>query len=122
MFSYIGDQATLRKEIYPNSANPDDTFCYVPRYTELSFIPSTIHGQMKGALLHWTMARVFGSEPNLSAEFRYAEPSNRSFAVQTLTLPGGTTVTADEMQVSVGFHVKARRMFPRNPQPGIHIV
>ena len=121
LFSYIGDQATLRKEIYPNSSNPNAVFGYVPRYTELSFIPSTIHGQMKGALLHWTMCRVFGSEPNLSAEFRYAEPSNRSFAVQTLTV-GGTTITADEMQVSVGFHVKARRMFPRNPQPGIHIV
>lgn len=123
LFSYIGDQAVLREEIYPNSTNPTQTFGYVPRYSELSFIPSTIHGQMKGALLHWTMARVFSSEPVLSAEFRYAEPSNRSFAVQTLTVgTAQTVITADEMQVSIGFHVKARRMFPRDPQPGIHIV
>ena len=121
LFSHIGDEEILRKEIYPNSANPDQAFGYVPRYNELSFIPSTIHGQMKGSLLHWTMARVFSSEPVLGAQFRYAEPSNRSFAVQYLDPPTNTK-PADEMQVSIGFHVKARRMFPRDPQPGIHIV
>lgn len=75
---------------------------------------------MKGALLHWTMARVFSSEPVLGAEFRYAEPSNRSFAVQYLD--AAHTIPADEMQVSIGYHVKARRMFPRDPSTGIHIV
>lgn len=121
VFSHIGDQATLRKEIYPNSANPDQVFGYVPRYSELSFLPSTIHGQLKGPMLHWTMARVFGTEPVLGAEFRYASPSNRSFAVQYLD-PPTNTVPADQMQVQIGFNIRARRMFPRNAQPGINIV
>ena len=112
LFQHIGDQATLREEIYPNSANPTQAFGYVPRYSELSFVPSTIHGLMKGDLLHWTMARVFSSEPVLSAAFRYGEPSNRSFAVQN----------QDQMQVQIGFNIKAHRLFVKNAQPGIHIV
>lgn len=122
VFSHVGDQATLRKEIYPNSENPDEVFGYVPRYSELSFLPSTIHGQFKGPMLHWTMARVFENEPVLGAAFRYASPSNRSFSVQELTLPDGSKVPADQMQVQIGFDIRARRMFPRNSQPGIHIV
>lgn len=120
VFSHIGDQATLRKEIYPNSAHPDEVFGYVPRYSELSFLPSTIHGQFKGPMLHWTMARVFNNEPVLGAAFRYAAPSNRSFAVQYLD--SEQQIPADQMQVQIGFDVRARRMFPRNAQPGIHIV
>ena len=112
LFQHIGDQATLREEIYPNSSNPTQAFGYVPRYSELSFVPSTIHGLMKGDLLHWTMARVFSSEPVLSAAFRYGEPSNRSFAVQN----------QDQMQVQIGFNIKAHRLFVKNAQPGIHIV
>ena len=112
LFQHIGDQPIKRVEIYPNTENPDENFGYVPHYSELSFVPSTIHGLMKGDMLHWTMARVFDNEPVLSAAFRYGQPSKRSFAVQD----------QDEMQMSIGFHVKARRPFVKNPQPGIHIV
>lgn len=112
LFQHIGDQPIKRVEIYPNTENPDENFGYVPHYSELSFVPSTIHGLMKGDMLHWTMARVFDNEPVLSAAFRYGQPSKRSFAVQD----------QDEMQMSIGFHIKARRPFVKNPQPGIHIV
>lgn len=112
LFEHIGEQAVLRKEIYPNSANPDATFGYVPRYTELSTIPSVLRGHMKDTFLHWSMARVYDTEPVLSAAWRYEKPSNRSFAVP------------DEEQIvmQVGFEINARRPFKPNPQPGIHIV
>ena len=112
LFQHIGEQAVMRKEIYPNSANPDETFGYVPRYTELTTIPSVLRGHMKDTFLHWSMARVYSSEPVLSAAWRYEKPSNRSFAVP------------DEEQIvmQVGFEINARRPFKRNPQPGIHIV
>lgn len=112
LFEHIGEQAVLRKEIYPNSANPDDTFGYVPRFTELSTIPSVLRGHMKDTFLHWSMARVYNTEPVLSAAWRYEKPSNRSFAVP------------DEEQIvmQVGFEINARRPFKPNPQPGIHIV
>lgn len=120
LFQHVGDQKTERQEIYPNSANPTEAFSYNPRYSELSFIPSTIHGLFKDDMLSWTMARVFKDEPVLGASFRYAEPSNRSFAVQYLD--GERTKPADQMNVQIGFIIKARRLFARNPQPGIHIV
>lgn len=112
LFQHIGEQAVLRKEIYPNSANPDDTFGYVPRYTELTTIPSVLRGHMKDTFLHWSMARVYNTEPVLSAAWRYEKPSNRSFSVPD----------EDQIVMSVGFEIQARRVFKRNPSPGIHIV
>lgn len=112
LFQHIGEQAVLRKEIYPNSDNPDDVFGYVPRYTELTTIPSVLRGHMKDTFLHWSMARVYNTEPVLSAAWRYEKPSNRSFSVPD----------EDQIVMSVGFEIQARRVFKRNPSPGIHIV
>lgn len=112
LFQHIGEQPILRKEIYPNSANPDETFGYVPRYTELTTIPSVLRGHMKDTFLHWSMARVYDTEPVLSAAWRYEKPSNRSFSVPD----------EDQIVMTVGFDIQARRIFKRNPQPGIHIV
>lgn len=112
LFQHIGDEKVERQQIYPNSENPEEAFGYVPCYSDLSYVPSTIHGLFKGDMLHWTMARTFDNEPVLSAAFRYGEPSRRSFAVQN----------QDEMAVQIGFNIKARRLFQKNAQPGIHIV
>lgn len=112
IFQHVGEQGLKRVEIYPNSANPDENFGYVPRYSELSHIPSTLHGHMKDTFLHWTMARVYDTEPVLSAAWRYEKPTDRSFAVRD----------EDQMQICIGYEIKARRVFKRNPQPGIHIV
>ena len=120
LFQHIGDQKVLRKEIYPNSANPEQTFGYVPHYSELAFIPSTVHGMMKSYMMHWTMARDFATEPVLSAEFRYGAPTMRSFSVQYLD--AARTIPAPQMQVQLGLIVQARRLFAKNPEPGIHIV
>lgn len=112
LFQGIGEQPLLRKEIYPESAHPDETFGYIPQFAELMSIPSTLHGHMKDTFLHWTMARVYTSEPVLSAAWRYERPSDRSFAVQG----------EDQMQVCIGFEINSRRKFKNNPRPGIHIV
>lgn len=120
LFQHIGDQKVLRKEIYPNSSNPEQTFGYVPHYSELAFIPSAVHGMMKSYMMHWTMARDFATEPVLGAEFRYAAPTMRSFAVQYLD--AARTIPAPQMQVQLGLIVQARRLFAKNPEPGIHIV
>lgn len=112
LFQGIGEQPLLRKEIYPESQNPDETFGYIPQFSELMSIPSTLHGHMKDTFLHWTMARVYTSEPVLSAAWRYEKPSDRSFAVQG----------EDQMQVCIGYEINSRRKFKNNPRPGIHIV
>lgn len=112
IFQHVGEQGLKRVEIFPNSAHPDENFGYVPRYSELSHVPSTLHGHMKDTFLHWTMARVYDTEPVLSAAWRYEKPTDRSFAVRD----------EDQMQICIGYEIKARRVFKRNPQPGIHIV
>lgn len=112
LFQHVGDQPVLRKQIFPNSSKPDEAFGYVPKYSELTSIPSTLHGHMKDTFLHWTMARYYKDEPVLSAKWRYETPSNRSFSVP------------DEAQtvVQIGVECKARRAFVKNAEPGIHIV
>lgn len=112
IFQHVGEQGLKRVEIYPNSSAPDENFGYVPRYSELSHVPSTLHGHMKDTFLHWTMARVYDTEPVLSAAWRYEKPTDRSFAVRD----------EDQMQICIGYEIKARRVFKRNPQPGIQIV
>lgn len=119
LFQHIGDQEILTEELYPN-ATAGKKFGYGTRYAELSYIPSTVHGLMKSQMMHWTMCRTFESEPELSAAFRYAEPSMRSFAVQYLD--ANHTIRAPQMQCTLGFDIKSRRPFMKNPQPGIHIV
>ncbi len=112
IFQHVGEQGLKRVEIFPNTSAPYENFGYVPRYSELSHIPSTLHGHMKDTFLHWTMARVYDTEPVLSAAWRYEKPTDRSFAVRD----------EDQMQICIGYEIKARRVFARNPQPGIHIV
>lgn len=112
MMQGIGDQPVKREQIFPNSANPDEAFGYIPQYSDLWYIPSALHGHMKDTFLHWNMARAYKTEPVLSAKWRYERPTDRSFSVRD----------EDQMQIQIGFVLKARRPFARNVQPGIHIV
>lgn len=112
MMQGIGDQPVKREQIFPNSAKPDENFGYIPQYSDLWYIPSTLHGHMKDTFLHWNMARAYKTEPVLSAKWRYERPTDRSFSVRD----------EDQIQIQIGFTLKARRPFSRNVQPGIHIV
>lgn len=112
IFQNVGEQPIKRKEIFPSSEHPEESFGYVPRYSELMHIPSTLHGHMKDTFLHWTMARLYTTEPVLSAAWRYEKPTDRSFSVKN----------EDQTQICIGYEIRARRPFARNPRPGISIV
>lgn len=107
MMQGIGDQPLKREQIFPNSKNPDETFGFIPQYSDLWSIPSTLHGHMKDTFLHWNMARAYKSEPVLSAAWRYERPTDRSFSVRD----------EDQIQVQMGFKLRARRPFKRYQQP-----
>ncbi len=109
MMQGIGDQPVKREQIFPNSKNPDEAFGFVPQYSDLWYIPSALHGHMKDTFLHWNMARAYKTEPVLSAKWRYERPTDRSFSV----------LDEDQMQIQIGFVLKARRPFARNVQPGL---
>lgn len=113
IFSNIGEQAIDQIEIYPRTSNPTARFGYVPRYNELSYMPSTVHGHMKDTFSYAHMARIYTTqEPVLSAAFRYELPPNRSFAVQD----------EDQVQIAIGIYCQGHRMFSKSPMAGIHIV
>jgi hypothetical protein len=67
----------------PFEVMPKTTFGFEPRFQEARQIPSTVHGQMRGTLKYWTLAREFNpvTPPMLNDSFIYAsDVSKRIFA------------------------------------------
>jgi len=81
-FAHIGEQAVKVKEIYSESADPEATFGYIPRYAECKFMNSRVAGDMRDTLEFWHLGRIFGSEPALNGAFITADPDTRIFAVE----------------------------------------
>jgi hypothetical protein len=81
-FAHIGEQPVVNNEIYAYSATGDDTFGYVPRYSEYKFMPSRVAGDFRTTLDYWHLGRIFNEQPSLSAAFVECEPTKRVFAVE----------------------------------------
>lgn len=86
-FAHIGEQPVYNYEVFAGSFGTSTgllEFGYQPRYTEYRFHNSEIHGDLKGNLSYWTLARIFDSQPALNASFIYMQPEvlNRIFAVR----------------------------------------
>lgn len=92
-FANLGEQPVKNGELYyqpdgrlvpsiVDSVN-EGTFGYQSRYSELKYTPDSVHGDFRGNLKFWHLARDFGALPTLSQEF--IEPNlpdlNRVFAV-----------------------------------------
>lgn len=86
-FANLGEQAVLTKELLaavPLGVNPDAVFGYIPRYSEMRYIPSSVAGQFRTTLAYWTLARILnapGTVPLLNEEFIECVPRNDIFAV-----------------------------------------
>lgn len=88
-FEHIGEQNILNKEILHNHQNPDDTFGYIPRYSEYKYINNSVHGDLRGNLDFWHLGRKFDPEnpPQLNGEFIECNPRTDIFAVQDENYP-----------------------------------
>lgn len=87
-FAHLGEQAVLNKEIYYNPAELEDenhpangVFGYQGRFTELRYIPSTFHGEMRSDLSYWHLGRIFPSTPVLNGQFVEAQSRANVFAI-----------------------------------------
>lgn len=79
---HIGQQEVLNKEAYFAHGTPDGTFGYQDRYDEYRRTESSISGEFRTSTLNfWHMARIFGSDPALNADFIKCVPTERTFAV-----------------------------------------
>lgn len=72
-FAQLGEQAILNKEVYYNETEgptvPNETFGYIPRYSEYKYINSHVSGQFRSTLKSWHLGREFATRPALNGEF-----------------------------------------------------
>jgi len=81
---HIGQQSILNKELYAAHTTPEGTFGFQDRYDEYRRAESTIGGEFRTTVLDfWHMARIFGSDPTLNADFITSTPTKRINAVST---------------------------------------
>lgn len=114
-FANIGEQEVKYKELYVGAdqteAQGEETFGYVPRYSEYRYNQSTVHGDFRDSLEYWHMARKFATRPHLNSEFIKIEPLNRIFAYE------GDEV--DHLYCHIYFKINARRPLPLFNVPSI---
>ncbi|AZL82811.1 major capsid protein [Apis mellifera associated microvirus 8] len=89
VFSHLGEQAILNKEIYAQGTSADaNVFAYQERFGEMRYRPSMITGKMRSndpqTLDSWHLAQKFTSLPVLNASFIEENPPvERILAVTT---------------------------------------
>lgn len=93
-FAHIGEQEVQRQEVYYNEIDGvnngvnDDTFGYLPRYSEYRFEQNRVMTDLRDTLLDWHAGRKFATNPTLSEAFittagTAPETTDRLFAVST---------------------------------------
>lgn len=70
-FAHLGEQAILNKELYADSTDSldEETFGYIPRYSEYRYTPSRVCGEFRDTLAFWHLGRIFSNRPTLSSQF-----------------------------------------------------
>lgn len=117
VFSHLGEQAILNKELFAQSDSVKDgdkvvnelTFGFTPRFQEYRSKMSTVHGDFRSSLEFWTLVRDFSALPTLSAQFVECNPSDRIFAVKD----------TDNLLIDVLHRIQAVRCLPKQGIPGL---
>lgn len=112
-FANIGEQEVKNAELYAYTASNQDTFGYVPRYSEYKYMPSRVAGEFRTNLDYWHLGRIFSTQPALNQTFVECAPANtkRIFAV--------TDENTDSLYCHVLNKVKAIRPMPKYGTPMI---
>lgn len=118
VFSHLGEQAVLNKEIYATGTpSDDDVFGYQERWAEYRYHPSQITGLFRstsaGTIDNWHLAQRFNDVPTLSSQFiEDNPPMERVLAVGSEA--GGQQFIFDSI-----FSVRATRPMPMYSVPGL---
>lgn len=108
-FADLGEQAVLKKEVFANSSDKDGVFGYQERFAEYRQQDSSVHGDFRGNLDFWNMARKFDDEPTLSGQFVECDATKRVFA----------TTTEHSVYVQMQNSVEATRIIPKRGKPSL---
>lgn len=104
-FANLGEEPVFTKELYAGSqVTEDQTFGYVPRYSDYKSAVGEVHSDMRSSLAFWTQAREFSSRPVLNREFLFGPAPLTPFAVQS--------AYTDPIIATIQFSVKASRLMP----------
>lgn len=121
-FAHIGEQEVKNKEIYvTGDGQNEETFGYLPRYSEYRYLPSSVHGDFRTTLGYWHMGRYFESRPALNESFIVSDPTDRVFAVQNLpddgADPDNPVRDYHKLYCHVFHDIKAVRPLPKFGSP-----
>lgn len=98
---HIGQQEVLNKEVDASHATPEGIFGYQDRYDEYRRTESLVAGEFRNSTLNfWHLAREFGSDPALNADFVECVPTERVFP----------TPAEDVLYVMARHSIQARRI------------
>lgn len=103
-FANIGEQEIKIKELYTDTADPERTFGYIPRYAEYKHQSNRVAGDFSDTLDFWHLSRIFSAEPNLNTAFIESDPSRRIFAI--------TDPDEDTLYAHVLHKIRALRKMP----------
>jgi len=118
VFSHLGEQAILNKEIYcDGSANDQNVFGYQERWAEYRYHPSKVTGLFRstsaGTLDIWHLAQRFTVLPTLNATFiQETPPLQRIMAV-------GAAAAGQEILADFFFRIRKARPMPLYSVPGM---
>jgi hypothetical protein len=118
VFSHLGEQAILNKEIYcDGSGNDSNVFGYQERWAEYRYNPSQITGLFKststGTIDPWHYAQKFTSLPTLNSTFiQDTPPLARNLAV-------GSSANGQQLLLDAFFDITAARPMPMYSVPGL---
>lgn len=103
VFGNLGEQEIQRQEVYAYTDQAEQTFGYIPRYSEYKYANNRVAGEFKTTLDFWHMARKFDIEPALNQNFIECDATDRIFAVNDGT---------DYLWCHVYNKVRASRLLP----------
>lgn len=116
--AHLGEQPIENQELYYNPLSDvnQNVFGFIPRWAEYKTSTNGIHGDFRGNLNYYHMARVFGSTPTLSEQFISTRSvQTRPFVVWQQTNPQVNHL----LWTSMFFDVVASRPIPYHSIPKI---
>lgn len=111
-FAHLGEQEVKNWELFhdPTDSLDNDTFGYIPRFSEYRSNFSRMAGQMRDTLDFWHLGRIFADRPLLNAEFIRCLTDKRIFA--------DVDEADDEIVAHIYHKIRAQRLIPYYGTPG----
>ena len=113
-FAHIGEQPIFNAEISAAHRDPYATFGYTPRYAEYKYSPSECHGDFRGNLSFWHLARPVSDDVALNTSFVECDKSslNRIFAVDDSDPDSPYYESVNKFWIEIYHHIVAKRPMP----------